>query len=228
VLMAACEHTRLRARPSGGMHLSLEVGISETLLALDIAQLRPPASPHQQVRDMTRRQAVLQVAQTQRLLADRLDLPIEIHQQHPVALQQALVLQEPPRARREPPSRHMPLTPIHARHPHRRAAPQLIQRKIRQAPPDLFSANTNARLERPRHSDLNAGGRRHSEDDTPATGRLPSGPSRSPAWLLLLQGCRGSTTVAVLVSARCGSVGAAAQRRAMPARQVRSRTTVRD
>ena len=116
------------------MHLSLEVGISETLLALDIAQLRPPASPHQQVRDMTRRQAVLQVAQTQRLLADRLDLPIEIHQQHPVALQQALVLQEPPRARREPPSRHMPLTPIHARHPHRRAAPQLIQRRSARHP----------------------------------------------------------------------------------------------
>ena len=42
----AIPHTRLRARPSDGMHLSLEVGISETLLALDIAQLRPPVPPH--------------------------------------------------------------------------------------------------------------------------------------------------------------------------------------
>jgi integrase/recombinase XerD len=34
---------------------------------------------------------------------------------HPVALQQALVLQNPPRGK--PPPRHVPLTPIHPRHP---------------------------------------------------------------------------------------------------------------
>ena len=42
---------------------------------------------------MARGLVVLAITQPQRLLADPLDLPVEIQQQHPVTLEQALVLQ---------------------------------------------------------------------------------------------------------------------------------------
>jgi hypothetical protein len=120
---------------------------------------------------MARRLLVPEEAQPQRLLADPLDLPVEIQQQHPVALQQALVLQKPTRRRREPPPRHMPLTPIHPGTPHRSAAPQQVQRQIRQARPDLRPINANGHLERSRHNELRADGRSHAHDDEGRSGR---------------------------------------------------------
>jgi hypothetical protein len=157
--------------PATRNHAHTKRRIVNALLALDVTQLRHPLTPGEQVRHVTRQPAVLDVAQPQRLLADPFDLPVKIHQQHPVALEQALVLQKPPRRRREPPARHMPLTPINPRDADRLAPPQQTERQIRQATTDLPTVNTNPCLERPRDNELRAHGRSHDSYDRPPGGR---------------------------------------------------------
>ena len=66
----------------------------------------------------------------------------------------------------------MPLASVDPGAAHRLAAPQQIQRKLGQAPPDLLHANATACLERPRHGELRAHGRSHARNGTTASGRL--------------------------------------------------------